>query len=268
MPVQAQSHDAEARGATDARLEIKFVAPPQAYDTLVFLLSRLWIPFVPHHPARIINSLYFDTEDYSCYADNISGVSDRTKLRYRWYGPAEYPDAGVLELKVKKAGSGWKERQSIDRPPLAPGGTWHYLVSALKTQAAQEASIWLNHYPMPVLIVTYRRTYLQTADKRIRANSRPRCPLLGSALRAGSFQKAPRFRFTLLGLGIEVRAAGPSLRQEDHRPNPLAGRTPLEIRDRCSRDFDGLRTALPALLFSVKGTAYKPESCEMWPVGT
>ena len=37
-------------------------------------------------PDRKVNSLYFDDENYSCVRDNLAGISDRKKMRFRWYG--------------------------------------------------------------------------------------------------------------------------------------------------------------------------------------
>ena len=34
---------------------------------------------------RIINSIYYDNENYTCAKDNLSGISNRSKFRIRWY---------------------------------------------------------------------------------------------------------------------------------------------------------------------------------------
>ncbi len=35
---------------------------------------------------RQVNNIYFDTAAYNDYFDNVLGVSDRKKIRIRWYG--------------------------------------------------------------------------------------------------------------------------------------------------------------------------------------
>ena len=35
---------------------------------------------------RFVNNIYFDTENFKNYFDNIGGNMDRMKIRIRWYG--------------------------------------------------------------------------------------------------------------------------------------------------------------------------------------
>ena len=41
--------------------------------------------FIELHPARIVNSLYFDNENLSFFVDSEEGVLPRKKIRVRWY---------------------------------------------------------------------------------------------------------------------------------------------------------------------------------------
>ena len=36
--------------------------------------------------ARYVNNIYFDTFSFSSYKENLGCISDRTKVRIRWYG--------------------------------------------------------------------------------------------------------------------------------------------------------------------------------------
>ena len=86
-----------------------------------FLVSELTIheieAIVNLHPAvfseiyhpRYVNNLYFDSFAMKSYFDNVDGVSERTKVRIRWYGDMfgaiEKP---VLEFKIKQGSLGRK----------------------------------------------------------------------------------------------------------------------------------------------------------------
>jgi len=51
---------------------------------------------------RFINNIYFDTFDFKNYYDNTEGVTDRVKVRIRWYGDLfGYIEKPTLELKIK-----------------------------------------------------------------------------------------------------------------------------------------------------------------------
>ncbi|MFC2060823.1 VTC domain-containing protein, partial [Chloroflexota bacterium] len=61
------------------------------------------------YPPRFVNNIYFDTVSMSAYYDNLIGISDRLKVRIRWYGDLfgliEEP---VLESKIKRGFLGGK----------------------------------------------------------------------------------------------------------------------------------------------------------------
>ena len=60
--------------------------------------------------SRIINNIYFDTVNMSNFSENIIGISNRSKIRIRWYGSTfgnvENP---LLEIKFKKGLLGRKK---------------------------------------------------------------------------------------------------------------------------------------------------------------
>ena len=62
------------------------------------------------YSERFINNVYFDTDRFDFYYDNVNGRHDRIKFRIRWYGDlyrkVENP---ILELKIKQGQVGTKE---------------------------------------------------------------------------------------------------------------------------------------------------------------
>lgn len=71
---------------TDHRFERKFTVPLMDIDRIETLLIAHGCSPI-YHP-RWINNLYCDKLDMEHLNDNIEGFSERTKLRFRWYGEA------------------------------------------------------------------------------------------------------------------------------------------------------------------------------------
>ncbi len=95
------------------RYEIKYALEPSD----VYMLQQILVihpsRFKRSFPDRWINNLYFDTPSWQFCHENLSGVSNRTKVRYRWYGDPRNFDKGVLEYKIRRNQIGKKERVTM-----------------------------------------------------------------------------------------------------------------------------------------------------------
>lgn len=152
----------------DARLEVKFVAPVSEIGRMVHWLRVHAGDFYTPFPDRWVNNVYFDTQDCFAYSENISGVSSRSKLRYRWYGMAEHPDAGNLEVKLKRNFFGWKRRFKCSESPYSDGDRWSDIRRRLVETLGVEAKMWLDARPNPTILNRYYRQYFVTRDNRVR----------------------------------------------------------------------------------------------------
>ena len=56
--------------------------------------------FTQQYPDRNISSIYLDTLNYNFARDNINGVSERKKIRIRWYN--NNLNNISIEEKIKK----------------------------------------------------------------------------------------------------------------------------------------------------------------------
>ena len=155
--------------AENSRREIKFVADELQQDRLIQWLRLHPEGFRPAHPARWINSIYFDTYDYTAFKQNLTGASSRSKVRYRWYGPTPEPAPGVLEIKCKRNYFGWKLRYRVDRLESTGARHWRDLMRELDSQLPPLGRIWLASHPQPTLLGRYFRHYFETEDGRVRA---------------------------------------------------------------------------------------------------
>ncbi|MDP6437863.1 MAG: VTC domain-containing protein [Gammaproteobacteria bacterium] len=159
----------EAEGGHEERHEIKFAAYATEVDRVRNWLLLHPAGFIRPYPERQVNNVYFDNWDYHAYAENLAGVSERSKVRYRWYGESPGPAAGSLEVKQKRNYFGWKQRFPVDEPPYAPGKSWADIRATLRAQLPWNAKLWLDQNPLPIMINRYIRQYFCTTDTVIRA---------------------------------------------------------------------------------------------------
>lgn len=152
-----------------ARLEIKFISQEADLDHLLHWLRLHPSAFVRPFPDRWVKNVYFDTWDCRAFSDNLEGASGRAKVRYRWYGESEMPDAGALEIKRKRNFFGWKLRYEVAEAPSQPRAGWKEIRHAMLEHLSPEGRRWLEDSPLPVLINRYRRRYFESADGKIRA---------------------------------------------------------------------------------------------------
>lgn len=90
------------------RFEDKYVVPLRLSVEGLFNLRRYG--FEELYEDRVVNSIYFDDSEFSCFTENLEGNANRTKIRLRWYGEASLFEArkSYLEIKWKESGVGGK----------------------------------------------------------------------------------------------------------------------------------------------------------------
>ncbi len=94
------------------RIEKKFVLGKFKDDFFKkFLLVN---GFTKQYLDRTISSIYLDTANYDFAKDNINGVSERKKIRFRWYN--DDLDKIYIEEKNKRNFNVWKNIEKINLP--------------------------------------------------------------------------------------------------------------------------------------------------------
>lgn len=136
--------------------------------------ARQWIRlhpagFVKAFDKRRVNSLYFDTPNLQSYHGNLSGITERRKLRLRWYGQLDQQTVNpTLELKQKFGLLGDKKQQHLNciidwsRP-------YAEILAVIQNRAGQAWQPRLKTAFQPTLINSYTREYFVTADGGVRA---------------------------------------------------------------------------------------------------
>jgi len=152
------------------RYERKFLVERLDGSQVRLLLRQHPAMFYQNYPPRYVNNFYLDTKNLENYHANVDGVSDRKKIRIRWYGPLfGQINQPVVEIKVKQGLVGTK--YSYPFPPFAldENFTHRYFREVLR-----DADL-----PLPlkkalgdldvVLCNRYYRWYYATKDQQFRA---------------------------------------------------------------------------------------------------
>jgi len=154
----------------DFRYERKFVIS----ELNKFEIEHL----IKYHPAmfseifyeRNVNNIYFDSENLKNYYANLSGDSQRLKIRIRWYGKLfgliKNP---ILELKIKENELGRKLSFPLKNFILDKNFSLEFLQKEVLEKS--NLSKWLIEklrIEQPILLNTYKRKYFISADKNYR----------------------------------------------------------------------------------------------------
>jgi hypothetical protein len=121
--------------------------------------------FESTYPSRVVSNVYFDSPDWDCYADNLSGASRRAKCRLRWYGDLAAAGKATFQVKYRRNAIGGKRQQGVSArdlglPSLPVGGLYHRLRPLLLA----DLRLWLDHGHRPALYDRYRREYYANPD--------------------------------------------------------------------------------------------------------
>ena len=145
----------------DSRIEKKFVLGKYKEDFLTrFLLIN---GFTKHFDNRIINSIYLDTINFDFAKDNINGVSERKKIRLRWYD--DNLNKIFIEQKNKKNFKVWKNIEEIE-----PLNIKENLIKNLEDYFKNNNFSKLANFNYNFVLKTnYKRGYWISDDKNIRA---------------------------------------------------------------------------------------------------
>jgi hypothetical protein len=115
--------------------------------------------------SRTVNNVYFDSPDWERYADNMKGVSSRTKCRLRWYGELETAEIVTFEAKHRRNAVGHKVQQTIPASELGlPDLPLARLYARLRPLLAGDLRLQLDQGHRPALYNRYRREYYSTAS--------------------------------------------------------------------------------------------------------
>jgi hypothetical protein len=131
-----------------------------------------WIRLHPEgfrveHPSRRVNSLYYDTVNWDSLRDNAAGVSERNKMRLRWYGRPGLVEGMQFEIKSRRAGLVYKQAEPVPGQFAFDESLSWFELTAVVSEASQ---LFCNDLRLlvPAIMTTYQRDYYATFDGRVR----------------------------------------------------------------------------------------------------
>lgn len=150
------------------RHERKFAVEAEQIPSLFYVLKLHPALFIEAYAERRVNSIYFDTDDYSYYMDTVLGKVNRHKVRLRWYGnQVAHIDNGKFEIKAKSGYLGTKETFDFGTFPIDD-----LLANYQDYIRASEflPAVYQNRFSFlrPIILVSYLRRYFISADRRFR----------------------------------------------------------------------------------------------------
>mgnify|MGYP000282770244 FL=1 len=80
-----------------------------------FLAELFKNNFKKIYKKRFINNIYYDTYNYDLLSHNIEGLSERKKIRIRWYGETFGLSKKTIELKIKSEFLNTKKSLSVGK---------------------------------------------------------------------------------------------------------------------------------------------------------
>ena len=150
------------------RIELKAI-----FSSMDLSLVEKWIygksKLLTLFPDRYVNNIYFETHDYSSASDNIYGISNRTKVRLRWYGSKNIGNefSGFLEFKRKKNNLGWKDQYPV-KLSNKDFNNFIFLKNKISVCIPLKNQIEFSNYNLPFILNRYKRKYFSSDDKKIR----------------------------------------------------------------------------------------------------
>ena len=148
------------------RREVKFLLTQKDDAWARSYIFRHKAGFLKEYEDRYVNNLYFDTPDFKNYYDNLNGISDRVKVRLRWYGDMTRLDRPALELKHKRNAYGWKRVHKVNQRLFLKYTQWQELIRGLHSPIIKDIIGSMGY--RATLCNRYLREYYRSGCRRFR----------------------------------------------------------------------------------------------------
>lgn len=154
----------------DQRFERKYIFGKTNIDKIILAIYRSNFNFISSFPDRIVNSIYFDDNDLSSIADNLDGVTEKKKIRLRWYGSTKLINNSKLELKQKSEFLVHKKEYNLQIPKnfeFQNKKNIKFIKNLINNDKNLRKQITKKTLE-PILSTHYCRSYFLSSDKLVR----------------------------------------------------------------------------------------------------
>jgi SPX domain protein involved in polyphosphate accumulation len=151
------------------RYERKFIIPYGKKNLLNYFLKIHPLHIKKLYDNRKINNIYFDNINFKFFKENLDGVSDRVKIRVRWYGKTfgEIKNS-KLEFKIRENNLGKKILFDMDNFLIQSTKGINKKTFNNKVQS-EIIQTYLNlNYLKPKILNIYERSYFITQNQKFR----------------------------------------------------------------------------------------------------
>jgi len=157
-----------SKNEDDLEFERKAYVEQIDRDSLISLILQHPALFRKIYHERTVNSLFYDTIQYTDYQEKINGLKTRRKTRIRWYGSLfGWVKEPVLEIKNKENGLRWKIRCPIHPFFIDIHGNTAIQIQYKKQDDLSRTQILMINR-VPSSLISYRRIYFKSANRRFR----------------------------------------------------------------------------------------------------
>ena len=237
LPREMEAERHRGRSLEGLRYELRCVADQTQHGGVLNWIGTHPMAFKPAYPDRVVNNIYFDTYHFNCFGQNLAGVSERKKFRFRWYGNTFSPEGGAFEIKERYNLLGGKQRYSVALSRELSQLTLKQVRAEILQQLPDRAAEEFRAVSEAVLINRYIRQYFQSADLRVRITVDRDLSFYDQR-----FQRRPRTRFRSEGPGIVILESKFAANDGDEVRRRLGG-LPGRM-SRCSKYMMGLQRLL------------------------
>jgi hypothetical protein len=146
---------------SDYRFEKKYILPRNELHRFQAWLGATDLR--PAYPRRMIHNIYFDTPHLNSYYEVLAGISQRQKLRLRWYNHLKDQ---MVHWEVKEKRNNMVRKFLISIP--VNNTNWKEAPIKLLNEAPAPSAFSLSHTTTPSLYNSYSRDYYEnTAGIRL-----------------------------------------------------------------------------------------------------
>ena len=155
------------------RYELKFIMTEEMLSEFKHFVGING--FLNSYPDRKVNSLYFDNYTFDGINDNLSGISNRKKVRLRWYPENKVFTNPILEIKKRNGRVGGKDKfilKNMSTKELDYENSGEIKRRVFDNLKNNHSNTFLySEYYHPILLVNYNREYLHKKGIRITLDS-------------------------------------------------------------------------------------------------
>jgi SPX domain protein involved in polyphosphate accumulation len=142
----------------EKRYEKKYVCDVYRFNNFLSWIYN-FTDIKKKYSKRNIKSIYFDNYNFDSAKDNLIGLSNREKIRLRWYN--NDLSQSILEIKKKIDNFNQKNKQTIE---FKKKNIFDYNIFSLMKELNTQTKIISEKNLNPIILISYDREYYENIN--------------------------------------------------------------------------------------------------------